>query len=176
MALLTNQQYEIIFLSQHPLGLKLGHKFVPKAVKYSTSTIQIDGNSQPISTIQIELVAHVQRLQNRVNKLSRLTNSRHSLHVETSPLKINERTMRRRGSKIQSTFVEDITHRKSSNESFQMGARSQSYGLEPSDLLRQDNHSLKLRQRIALELTWKEKARANCQPSNQSQCLALLLK
>ena len=91
-------------------------------------------------------------------------------------MKINERTVRLRGSKIQSTFVEGINHRKSSNESFQVDARSQSYGLEPSDLLRQDNHWLKLRQRIALELTWKERAHVNCQASNQSQCLALLLK
>ena len=44
--------------------------------------------------------------------------------------------LERSGSKIQSTFVEAITHRKPSNESFQMGARSQSYGLEPSDLFR----------------------------------------
>ena len=79
MALLTNQQYEIIFLSQHPLGPKLGHKPVPKVLKCSTSTIPSDENSQPISTIQIELVKHVQRLQNSINKLSRLTNSGHSL-------------------------------------------------------------------------------------------------
>ena len=36
-----------------------------------------------------------------------------------------------------------------------MSAKSQIFGLEPSDLLRRDNHSSKLCQRIALELTWK---------------------
>ena len=39
-------------------------------------------------------------------------------------------------SKIQSVVVETIAHRKPSNESFTVGARSQSYELEPSDLLR----------------------------------------
>ena len=63
-----------------------------------------------------------------------------------------ETTVERSGSKIQSAFVEYITHRKSSNESFQMGASSQGYGLESTDLLRRDNHSSKCRQKIALEL------------------------
>ena len=71
-------------LAQHLLGPKLGHKSMPKAVKCSTSTVQTDGNSQQISTIQIELVEHVQRLQIRINKLSRLTDNRHSLQAETS--------------------------------------------------------------------------------------------
>ena len=66
-------------------------------------------------------------------------------------------TLKRSSRKIQSAFVEFITHRKPSNESFKMGARSQIYELEPSDNLRRDNHSAKLCQRIALELTWKKK-------------------
>ena len=45
----TNQRYEIIFLSQHLLSPKC----VLEAVKCSTSTIQIDGNSQQISMSQI---------------------------------------------------------------------------------------------------------------------------
>ena len=66
-------------------------------------------------------------------------------------------TLERSGSKIQSAFVEAITYRKPSNESFKMDAKSQSYALEPSDLLRQDSHSSKLRQKTALELTWEKK-------------------
>ena len=65
--------------------------------------------------------------------------------------------MVRQSSKIQSTFVKGITHRKLSNESFKLGASSQSYGLKPSDLLQRDNYSSKLRQRITLQLTWKKK-------------------
>ena len=56
-------------------------------------------------------------------------------------------------SKIQQTFVEGINHRKLPNEWFKMGAKSQSYQLESSALLRRDNHSSKLHQRIGLELT-----------------------
>ena len=44
-------------------------------------------------------------------------------------------TLEQSGSKIQTIFVEGITHRKPSNESFKMGTRSQNYGLESSDLL-----------------------------------------
>ena len=40
MALPMHQRYEIVFLSQHPLGPKLGHKSVAKVVKCSTSTVQ----------------------------------------------------------------------------------------------------------------------------------------
>ena len=40
MALPMHQRYEIVFLSQHRLGPKLGHKSVAKVVKYSTSTVQ----------------------------------------------------------------------------------------------------------------------------------------
>ena len=40
MTLYMHQRYEIIFLSQHPLDPKVGHKSVPKAVKCSTSTVQ----------------------------------------------------------------------------------------------------------------------------------------
>ena len=40
MVLSIHQRYEIIFLSQHPSSAKLGHKSVPRAVKYSTSTGQ----------------------------------------------------------------------------------------------------------------------------------------
>ena len=65
--------------------------------------------------------------------------------------------MRYRGSiilkaRVQSAYVEGITHQKLSNESFKMSARSESYEREPSDLLRRDNHSSKLRQRISSEL------------------------
>ena len=71
--------------------------------------------------------------------------------------KINERMVRRRGSKIQWVFVEGVTHRKPSNDSFKMGTRSQAHRLEPSDLLRRDNHSSKLRQGIAWEFIWQRK-------------------
>ena len=81
------------------------------------------------STIQIELVEHVQRLQNRMNKLSRLPNNRHSLQAETSQQKTSQyqrendaTTLKRSGSKIQSAFVKAITHQKLSYESFKMGA------------------------------------------------------
>ena len=40
MALPMHQRYEIVFLSQHPLGPKLGHKSVAKVVKCTTSTVQ----------------------------------------------------------------------------------------------------------------------------------------
>ena len=40
MALPMHQRYEIVFLSQHPLGPKLGYKSVAKVVKCSTSTVQ----------------------------------------------------------------------------------------------------------------------------------------
>ena len=40
MTLPIHQRYEIIFLFQHPLSPKLRHKFVPKTVKCSTSTVQ----------------------------------------------------------------------------------------------------------------------------------------
>ena len=40
MALPMHQRYEIVFLSQHPLGPKLGHKSVAKVVKCSTLTVQ----------------------------------------------------------------------------------------------------------------------------------------
>ena len=43
--------------------------------------------------------------------------------------------LERNGSNIQSAFVEVITHQKTSNESFKIGARSQNYGLEPIDIL-----------------------------------------
>ena len=76
-------------------------------------------------------------------QLSRLPNNGHSLQIELSRMKINERTVRRHRSKIQLAFIEDITHRKLSNESFQIGTRSQNYELEPSDLLQRDNHSSK---------------------------------
>ena len=40
MALPMHQWYQIVFLSQHPLSPKLGHKSVAKVVKCSTSTVQ----------------------------------------------------------------------------------------------------------------------------------------
>ena len=40
MALPMHQRYGIVFLSQHALGPKLGHKSVTKVVKCSTSTVQ----------------------------------------------------------------------------------------------------------------------------------------
>ena len=61
------------------------------------------------------------------------------------------------------TFVEGISHRKPSNESFKMCPRSQSYGVEPSDLLRRKDHSSKSRQRTAWKLARKKKGHANCQ-------------
>ena len=57
-------------------------------------------------------------------------------HHNRKRVEINERTIRRRGNKIQLAFVEGITHRKSSNESFKIGTRSQSSELEVSDLRR----------------------------------------
>ena len=163
MSLPIHQRYEIIFLFRHSLDSKFGHKSVLKAAKCSTSLAQIDGNSHQISTIQIELVEHVQRLQNRISKLFLLPNNRHShkprhhepIEHRTSQdqLENDARTLERSDSKIQLAFVEGITHRKLSNESFKMGARSQSYRLESRDLFQRDNHSSKLRQRIALELT-----------------------
>ena len=61
MALSRHQRYEIIFLSEYPLGPKFGHNFVMKAVKRRISTVQywlglIDGNSQKFPTIQLEHV------------------------------------------------------------------------------------------------------------------------
>ena len=35
-----DKRYEIIFLSQHPMGPQLGEKAVVKAVKYTKNTIQ----------------------------------------------------------------------------------------------------------------------------------------
>ena len=122
-----HQRDEIIVLSQHPSGPKLGHESVPKAVKCSISTVQIDGNSQKTWTLEIDLIEYVQRLQNRINKLSHLMNNRHSLQAET------------RSTREQNTICLCRKHY-SPNESFKMGSRSQSDGLESNDLLKHDNY------------------------------------
>ena len=38
MRLLIDKRYEIVFLSQYPMGLQLGEKTVEKSVKCTTST------------------------------------------------------------------------------------------------------------------------------------------
>ena len=89
-----------------------------------------------------------------------MPNNRHSLQAETLQQRTSQdqrengaTTLERSESKTQSSFVETITHRKPLDEWFKMDTRSQSYGLKPNDLLRQDNHLSELRERIAFELT-----------------------
>ena len=74
--------------------------------------------------------SNVQRVENRIHKLSRWLNNRHSLQSET-------RSTRER--------CDDLS--KPSNQLFQMGTTIR---LKASNLLRSDNHLSKLRQTINL--------------------------
>ena len=40
MILPVDKRYEVVFLSQHPMGPQLNEKTVAKAVKCATSTVQ----------------------------------------------------------------------------------------------------------------------------------------
>ena len=149
MALPMHQRYEIIFVSQHPLGLKLGHKSMMKVVKHSTSTVQrwLSRWKQSKNLNDSDRTGRVLCNDSKTGSINCLACRTTDIcykprHHEPIEKKTNQdqrengaTTLERSESKVQLAFVKGITHRKASNESFKTGARSQRYGLEQSDLL-----------------------------------------
>ena len=98
-----------------------------------------------------------------------MSNNRHSLQAETSQQKTSQdhrendaTTLKQSGTKIQSIFVEAITHRKSSNESFK---RLQDHkAMDWNPVIFYDETTVRLN--CVKGLLWNllgKKARANCQ-------------
>ena len=126
MALPMHQRYEIVFLSQHRLGPKLGHKTVAKVVKCSTSAVQywlsrwkqskdLDDSARtgrprattPKQDQQILLLAeqHIRYKPRYYEPTEQKTSQDQRMNGATA--------LERRRRKVQSTSVKITAHRKS---------------------------------------------------------------
>ena len=165
-------------LSQHPLGPKLGHKSVPKAVKCSTRR----------QYKSMETVNKFQRFRSNWSsmckdsktgsiKLSRLTDNRHSLQAEISQQKNESRLTRARCDEARAKYNRPLSktlltesHR---TNHLKWAQDHEAMNWNQVFLFRRDNYLSKLRQRIGLELTGKKRLCELSSASNQSQCFGV---
>ena len=130
--------YTNIFLSQHPLGPKLDHKSVAKAVKCSTSIVQYwlnrwkqSKNLNDSGRIGQARATSQKQDQQVVSRVEQQTFIRNRDIMN----QLNRKRAREWCDDTRAKYNQPLSKPLLTENHLKMGTRSQSYELEPSDLL-----------------------------------------